>query len=113
MYKYSAEIIRIVDGDTIDCIIDVGFNIFIKQRIRLLDIDVCETYRPKSDKEKEIGLKAKQYLKDTILNQHVLIETKQKRGKYGRLLAKIFTIENSLDIIQELKNRGFEKSNYR
>ena len=43
MYEYQAELTRIVDGDTLDCIIDIGFSVFVKKRIRLYGIDTWES----------------------------------------------------------------------
>lgn len=46
MYKYWAEVIRVVDGDTVDMLIDLGFDVWVKQRIRLLGIDTAEKKAP-------------------------------------------------------------------
>ena len=43
MYEYQAELTRIVDGDTLDCIIDIGFSVFVKKRVRLYGIDTWES----------------------------------------------------------------------
>ena len=92
MYQYKAKITRIIDGDTVDCDIDLGFSVtLIKQRIRLHGIDTPES-RTRDKVEKKYGLLAKQYLKDFIEKEdcHVLIETsKEKRGKFGRILGKL------------------------
>ena len=58
MYEYQAELTRIVDGDTLDCIIDIGFSVFVKKRIRLHGIDTWES-RPRDLEEKKKGLAAK------------------------------------------------------
>ena len=92
MYQYKATITRIIDGDTVDCDIDLGFSVTLtKQRIRLHGIDTPES-RTRDKVEKKYGLLAKQYLKDFIEKEasHVLIETsKEKRGKFGRILGKL------------------------
>ena len=59
MYEYYADVIRIIDGDTIEVNIDLGFNIQITQKIRVMakstkNFDTPETWRPKDDKEKKI-----------------------------------------------------------
>ena len=87
-YKYKAEIIKVIDGDTIDCIIDLGFNILIKERLRLRGVDTPET-RTRDKKEKARGLKAKEFVKNAIQFKDVLVETKEK-GKFGRYLAIIW-----------------------
>ena len=92
MYQYKATITRIIDGDTVDCDIDLGFSVTLtRQRIRLHGIDTPES-RTRDKVEKKYGLLAKQYLKDLIEKEdsHVLIETsKEKRGKFGRILGKL------------------------
>ena len=61
MYDYKAKLIRVIDGDTIDAMIDLGFNTWVKKRIRLAGIDAFET-RTRNKKEKEKGLLAKRRL---------------------------------------------------
>ena len=65
MYEYSAELTRIVDGDTLDCIIDIGFSVFVKKRVRLYGIDTWES-RTRDLEEKKKGLAAKARLKELI-----------------------------------------------
>ena len=90
MYKYEAICARVVDGDTIDCLIDLGFSIHIKQRVRLLDIDAPES-RTSDPVEKVEGLKVKKWLKDRIEGQTVILHTEyDSRGKFGRVLATIY-----------------------
>ena len=63
MYEYNCEIKRVVDGDTVDVIIDLGFDIFYKSRVRLYGIDTPES-RTRNKDEKVRGLMSKQYLID-------------------------------------------------
>ena len=65
MYEYQAELTRIVDGDTLDCIIDIGFSVFVKKRVRLYGIDTWES-RTRDLEEKKKGLAAKARLKELI-----------------------------------------------
>ena len=68
MYKYSAKLIRVIDGDTIDAIIDLGFDTWKKIRIRLVGVNAAES-RTRDLEEKARGLAAKAFVKD-ILNKH-------------------------------------------
>ena len=61
MFEYSAEVLRIVDGDTLDAEIDIGFDVFVKKRIRLFGIDTWES-RTRDLEEKKKGLAAKSHL---------------------------------------------------
>ena len=90
MYIYKAKCDRVVDGDTIDATIDLGFDKGKKIRIRLVGINAAES-RTRDLEEKSRGLAAKQYVKD-ILNKHhnEFILHSQGVGKYGRCLGDIF-----------------------
>jgi len=88
-YTYKAECLRVVDGDTIDVRLDLGFNIYHKGRVRLMAIDTPES-RTRDLEEKKFGLLAKQYLKDWIhQHDHILVESTEK-GKFGRILGNIW-----------------------
>jgi micrococcal nuclease len=96
-YIYRGKLERVVDGDTIDALIDVGFDIWIKKRIRYSGIDTWES-RTRDLEEKAKGLEAK------ARNKELLMEVSSKSGyfrlkshgvgKYGRVLGEIF-IEDS------------------
>jgi micrococcal nuclease len=93
MYQYKATITRIIDGDTVDCDIDLGFKVILfKQRIRLYGIDTPES-RTRDKVEKKYGLLAKKFLVDFIEAEdyQITLETAKEsgRGKFGRILGKI------------------------
>tara|TARA_R110000765_G_scaffold106134_1_gene196460 strand:+ start:1034 stop:1414 length:381 start_codon:yes stop_codon:yes gene_type:complete len=89
MYDYMATLVRVVDGDTVDCDIDLGFGVWLKnQRIRLYGINAPET-RTKDLEEKKAGLAAKLRLVALVSDKFVLTSVKDKRGKYGRILGII------------------------
>jgi len=108
MYTYKAKLIRIIDGDTVDAEIDLGFGVFLKQRIRLYGINTPET-RTTDLEEKERGLAAKQRLTE-ILGKEFIVETiLNKRGKFGRVLG-ILHVENEegtrMNINEQLVTEG-------
>ena len=89
MYEYSCEVTRVVDGDTVDVIIDLGFDISYKSRVRLYGIDTPES-RTRDKDEKVRGLMSKQYLVDELSKGQVVIKThKDKKGKFGRILGEL------------------------
>jgi micrococcal nuclease len=91
MYEYSCEVKRVVDGDTVDVILDLGFDILYKSRVRLYGIDTPES-RTRNKDEKARGKMAKAFLEDAINNGNtVVIQTKLKdsRGKFGRVLGDV------------------------
>lgn len=93
-YLYNATVTNVVDGDTIDVTIDLGFNIFSNMRLRLNGVDTKET-NSKISQERELAQKAKEFVIHKILNKKVLLET-FKPDKYGRYLANVY-IDNNID----------------
>ena len=102
MYEYKFKAGRVIDGDTVDGVIDLGFGVLLKERIRLVGIDAPETrlQKPITDpkkrqEEKERGLKAKARLKEILKEgerqpEGLYIQTfLDKKGKYGRVLGDI------------------------
>lgn len=111
-YIYRAKLERVVDGDTIDALIDVGFDIWIKKRIRYMGIDTWES-RTRDLEEKKKGLAAKERNKELL--EKVSKDSGYFRlkshgvGKYGRVLGEIFiqdTDGNSININEQLKLEG-------
>ena len=86
--EYQAELIKVVDGDTIDCYIDLGFNIKIKKRVRYMGIDTWES-RTRDLAEKEKGLAAKARNKE-LLESGVFKLKSFGTGKFGRVLGEVF-----------------------
>ena len=89
MFEYSCVITKIIDGDTVDVDIDLGFDCWLrKQRIRLYGIDAPES-RTRDKQEKRYGLAAKKFVMDFIpVGSSAIIITKEK-GKYGRYLGDL------------------------
>ena len=86
------KVTKVVDGDTIDVIIDLGFDIMYKSRVRLFGIDTPES-RTRDLVEKKYGLMSKDYLKEALKNaEKVVIKTHkgEETGKFGRILGEIF-----------------------
>tara|TARA_R100000152_G_C6617169_1_gene69095 strand:- start:173 stop:550 length:378 start_codon:yes stop_codon:yes gene_type:complete len=89
-YFYFAKLLRVVDGDTIDALIDVGFDIWVKKRIRYMGIDTWES-RTRNKEEKVKGLAAKARNKELIENNGgTFLVQSHGLGKYGRLLGEVF-----------------------
>ena len=89
-HGYSAKLVRVVDGDTADAMIDLGFNTWVKKRIRFYGVDTWES-RTRDLDEKKLGLKAKKYTKEMLERNDGKFTVKSHGvGKYGRLLGEIF-----------------------
>ena len=95
-YIYRAKLDRVVDGDTVDVLIDVGFDIWFKKRIRFKGLDTWES-RTRNLEEKALGLKAKARTKELL--EKVSSKSGYFRiksyglGKYGRVLADVFIMD--------------------
>jgi len=103
MYNYQIEVTRVIDGDTVDCIIDLGFKISTKYRIRLAGIDTPET-RTTNAEEKIYGFEAKTRLQE-LLSQGTIILKSHGLGKFGRVLGTLYV--GDVDINQRLIDEGF------
>jgi len=101
-YVYKAKIINVVDGDTVDAIIDLGFGVSFNTRLRLAGIDTMET-NDKDAAKKALGLKAKERVKELLTNKDVTLQS-FKEDKYGRYLAEIYV--NDIQVNQSLINEG-------
>ena len=84
MYEYKAKLIKVVDGDTVDAMIDCGFSVFRKERIRLRGINAPES-RTRDKEEKKLGLAAKARLKELLKGQDVELHCEKEKGKFGRV----------------------------
>lgn len=102
MYEYRVrKVTGVVDGDTIDVELDLGFNISYSQRVRLAGIDTPES-RTKDKKEKALGLESKQRLKNVLAKAQVIVirtELPDSSEKYGRILGWLFVdgVEKSVN----------------
>jgi len=95
MYEYKAIVDRVLDGDTYDMTIDLGFKIYVKQRIRINAVDCPETWKPVNEAEKEHGLQATKAVKDLIEKKEVRINT-YKVDQWGRYVCDIYVGDISL-----------------
>ena len=100
MYEYKIKVRRVVDGDTVDVDIDLGFGVWLyKQRVRLFGIDTPES-RTRDLEEKKFGLKAKEYLKKWITtdDDRVVSLLSHGSGKFGRILGELFDPDSMVSI---------------
>ena len=102
-FVYQAELDRVVDGDTVDVILDLGFDVKLhKQRVRLAGIDTPES-RTRDLAEKKLGLAAKERLKELCVGTFKIKSL--GKGKYGRIIGIPYT-EDGQDICQMLIKEG-------
>lgn len=107
MYKYKVkEIVRIVDGDTVDVIIDLGFGVLISHRVRLKGINAPET-RTLDHAEKVKGLASKEWLSKELTNDRKWVIESDKDDKYGRYLGIFFAEGDSNSLNDRMLKEGF------
>jgi micrococcal nuclease len=110
MYEYFVkEVTKVVDGDTIDVVIDLGFSIMFASRVRLAGIDTPES-RTKDKKEKELGLESKKYLADRLKDaKRIVIKTEKldSSEKYGRILGWLYLDGDSTSVNNQMIQKGY------
>jgi endonuclease YncB( thermonuclease family) len=89
VFDYNVKVGRVVDGDTVDVIIDLGFSIHHKARVRMMGIDTPES-RTRNLEEKALGLASKARLKELLKGQKVRLECTKEKGKFGRILGSLW-----------------------
>ena len=104
MYEYRCKIDRVVDGDTVDVDIDLGFGIWLrKERVRLYGIDTPES-RTRDLEEKKYGLAAKSFVQDLLPvgSMQTLRTRKDDKGKFGRILGEFVVYDTLVDALRTL-----------
>ena len=112
LYHYSAEVTRVVDGDTVDAFVDLGFDMHSKQRVRLYGINTPEV-RTRDKVEKKAGLAAMARLQEMLRetrNKCVIKTRLDRKGKYGRVLGVLYV--NDCDLNAKLIKEGHAKRYY-
>jgi len=97
MYKYNAKVSRVVDGDTVDALVDLGFDTWKHVRIRMMGINTPES-RTRDLEEKKRGLAAKDRLIELLsVNDNKFILQSHGVGKYGRCLGELFVEDKNIN----------------
>lgn len=90
MWEYYAEVLRVVDGDTVDVRVDLGFNVHFKVRVRLHGLNAPES-RTRNKEEKIRGLAAKERLEELCKDGRIVVKS-HGVGKFGRCLGELKTL---------------------
>jgi micrococcal nuclease len=98
----------VIDGDTVDVDIDLGFSITIKQRVRLKDIDAAET-RTINLEEKQAGINARLWLEKELSREGEWIIETTKEDKYGRILGTLYFVGDPVTVNERMLNEGIAK----
>lgn len=111
MYEYKAIILNVVDGDTFDLDIDLGFDVHVYERVRLLDIDCPEKNARKGEEEKRAGLYVTAWAKKELLGREVRIKSWKGTDSFGRYLVDLFVEwdEGFVNVVDTYNAKGFNK----
>lgn len=93
-WTYKAEVLDVIDGDTLDLRVDLGFHTYTRVRVRLADVDTNEIYGVRKESEEyKLGMEQTKFVKEWLPDDgHVTIRTeKDETGKYGRWIARIYS----------------------
>ena len=102
MYRYKVSIVKVVDGDTVDVDIDLGFGmVYKKQRVRMLGIDTPES-RTRDLVEKKFGKASKKHLKGILEAAESIELVSHDKGKFGRILGDLFIGSNETSVNQQM-----------
>lgn len=99
MYEYRCKLRKVVDGDTVDIDVDLGFGVWLQdERVRLYGIDTPES-RTRDLEEKKYGLAAKEYVKNFLDDEWLTLKTKEydSKGKFGRILGELWRTSSHAD----------------
>ena len=111
-YRYKGRVNRVVDGDTVDAYIDMGFHVFTNQRLRIDSFDAPESWRPRNEAEKIHGEAAKARAKELLEGHDLIFTTSKASGIYGRFGASI-TLPDGRKFGEVMVSEGFaKKDNY-
>ena len=105
MYEYKIKLDRVIDGDTVDAYIDLGFDVSVKKRIRFMGINTPES-RTRDLEEKARGLAAKERVQELLEGCENIKLTSHDVGKYGRCLGELF-----IDIVDDREKLTMESVN--
>jgi len=110
-YQYKAVVFKVVDGDTLDAMLDLGFGVYIEQRVRIWPIDTPEISKKET---REAGLRSKNRLKELVEGKEILLITVKDKDKYGRYCARCLLADDgfSRDVGQILLDEALGKEYY-
>lgn len=112
LYVYKGVVTRVVDADTVDAELDLGFGITMAQRFRINDYDAPETFRPRNEAEKIHGKEATERANELLMGKTLYFKSSKVPGIYGRYGATIW-LEDGKDYAEIMISEGFsKKENY-
>jgi micrococcal nuclease len=109
-YVYNGICNRVIDGDTIEVTVDLGFNVAHKVRVRLINVNAAEIFRG-TDTERQKGQLAKQFMTNLVLDKAVILRTEKDTVSFNRYLGEAWLFEQSQQSINEVAQQFYTLQN--
>jgi micrococcal nuclease len=108
---HDGVVTNVVDGDTMDVSLSLGFGVSLLVRVRLIGVDTCEIFRPVDAEQKRRGTEAKRFVAGAVLGKACRVDIPgERRCKFGRYLATVYPPGSAKSLNDELRERGFCKA---
>ena len=107
-YRYKTRIIRVIDADTVEALVDLGFGISIERKFRVIGFDAPETWRPQNELEDAHGKKATKRAIELLVDKDLVFITSKKVEMYGRYGAQIL-LEDGREYSTVMIREGYQK----
>lgn len=107
--SFPCVVTRVVDGDTVDVSLDLGFGFTSRQRVRLSGVDAPETFRPRCAAEREHGRDARGFVDSAVSGRACVLDTECREDKYGRVLGVLRVEGEARSVNDMLRERGLTK----
>lgn len=114
LYTYKFSVSRVLDGDTVDGRVDLGFRIGMDVRVRMIGYDAPETWRPKSDEERAAGERVTEFLVGLLDGKELILKS-HKLDLYNRAIGEIFAGDESVNeaVMEFIRLNELEKERFR
>lgn len=106
---FPCSVSRVVDGDTVDVALDLGFGVSLRRRVRLDGVDAPETFRPRNEAEREHGARATRFVERALLGRACVLTTTGRDDKYGRVLGELRAEGDAHSVNELLAQNGLLK----
>lgn len=107
-YKYKGYVKRVVDADTVDVVLQLGFHVLTEQRLRIDSFDAPETWRPRNESELMHGKAATERANELLMNKKLIFVTSKDSGIYGRFGASII-LDDGSNYAEKMISEGYQK----
>lgn len=109
MHTYKAKIMHVIDGNTFEAVVDLGFKIYKKAVLKIYDIETADIFNPSCEAELKHGLETKKFIEEIALNKEVLIKISKEEDYIADVVLDVDRKGLPITLTNVLKENGFEK----